>query len=171
MYSEQAEHGAQDLILPLSPSGPSTCYLPSTRSLRYLESPKTRSLSSPPTPSHCSGCGRCSSWSRGCSTDWSPVTGAVDHPGLHRRQAILHWAHVDIDPRVPAIPTLVSLVVILIILAVVTVASLIKTGRDPSARAHAGAVLGSTEHTGRTAKNPSRGHNAKNAVTMVESED
>jgi tellurite resistance protein TerC len=59
---------------------------------------------------------------------------------------ILHWAHVDVDDRVPEIPTLVSLVVILIILAVVTVASLIKTGRDPSARAHAGAVLGSTEH-------------------------
>jgi tellurite resistance protein TerC len=59
---------------------------------------------------------------------------------------ILHWAHVDIDDRVPEIPTVVSLVVILIILAVVTVASLVKTGRDPSVRAHAGAVLGSAEH-------------------------
>jgi tellurite resistance protein TerC len=54
---------------------------------------------------------------------------------------ILHWAHVDLDPRVPEIPTLVSLVVIVVILAVVTAASLVKTHRDPSARAHAGAVL------------------------------
>ena len=61
---------------------------------------------------------------------------------------------MDIDPRVPEIPTLVSLVVILIILAVVTVASLIKTGRDPSALAHAGAVLGSTEHNRTDSEEP-----------------
>jgi len=59
---------------------------------------------------------------------------------------ILHWAHVDLDPRVPEIPTLVSLVVILVILLVVTVASVVKTRRDPSARAHAGAVLGTAAH-------------------------
>jgi tellurite resistance protein TerC len=59
---------------------------------------------------------------------------------------ILHWAHVDLDPRVPEIPTLASLVVILVILAVVTVASLVKTRGDPSARAHAGAVLGAAKH-------------------------
>jgi tellurite resistance protein TerC len=58
---------------------------------------------------------------------------------------ILHWAHVDIDPRVPEIPTLVSLVVIVVILVVVTVASLVKTRRDPAARAHAGAVLGTAQ--------------------------
>ena len=61
---------------------------------------------------------------------------------------ILHWAHVDIDARVPEIPTLVSLVLILVILTVVTVASLVKTRRDPSATAHAGAVLGVRERDG-----------------------
>ena len=53
---------------------------------------------------------------------------------------MLHWAHVDIDPRVPEINTYLSLVVILVILAVVTVASLIKTRRDPTATAHAGSL-------------------------------
>ena len=58
---------------------------------------------------------------------------------------ILHWAHVDLDPRVPEIPTLTSLVVILAILVVVTVASLVRTRADPTATAHAGAVLGTRE--------------------------
>jgi len=53
---------------------------------------------------------------------------------------ILHWAHVDIDPRVPEIPTPVSLGVIVVILAVVTVASLVKTRHDPSAKAHPGSL-------------------------------
>jgi tellurite resistance protein TerC len=53
---------------------------------------------------------------------------------------ILHWAHVDIDERVPEIPTPLSLIVIVTILAVVTVASLIKTRRDPSAKAHPGSL-------------------------------
>ncbi|WP_214369285.1 TerC family protein [Pseudonocardia sp. H11422] len=53
---------------------------------------------------------------------------------------ILHWAHVDIDPRVPEIPTVVSLVVIVVVLAVTTVASLIKARKDPTARAHAGSL-------------------------------
>ncbi|MEV0704587.1 TerC family protein [Saccharopolyspora sp. NPDC050389] len=53
---------------------------------------------------------------------------------------ILHWAHVDIDERVPEIPTPVSLVVIIAVLVVVTVASLIKTRRDPSAKAHPGSL-------------------------------
>ena len=53
---------------------------------------------------------------------------------------ILHWAHVDIDPRVPEIPTPVSLAVIVAVLAVVTVASLIKTRRDPTVKAHAGSL-------------------------------
>jgi tellurite resistance protein TerC len=53
---------------------------------------------------------------------------------------ILHWAHVDIDPRVPEIPTPLSLTVIVAVLAVVTVASLIKTRRDPTAKAHAGSL-------------------------------
>jgi len=53
---------------------------------------------------------------------------------------ILHWAHVDIDQRVPQISTPVSLAVILGVLALVTVASLVKTRRDPTAVAHAGSL-------------------------------
>ncbi|MDA3649703.1 TerC family protein [Saccharopolyspora indica] len=53
---------------------------------------------------------------------------------------ILHWAHVDIDERVPEIPTSISLIVIIAVLAVVTVASLIKTRRDPTAKAHPGSL-------------------------------
>jgi tellurite resistance protein TerC len=54
---------------------------------------------------------------------------------------ILHWAH-SLEPRVPEISTAVSLIVIAVVLTVTTVASLIKSRRDPAARAHAGAVLG-----------------------------
>ncbi len=55
---------------------------------------------------------------------------------------ILHWAHVDIDPRVPEIPTLLSLGVIVVVLVVVVVASLIKSRRSPVTTAHAGALHG-----------------------------
>ena len=54
---------------------------------------------------------------------------------------ILHWGH-GLDHRVPEISTAVSLVVIAVVLAVTTVASLIKSRRDPRARAHPGAVIG-----------------------------
>jgi tellurite resistance protein TerC len=54
---------------------------------------------------------------------------------------ILHWGH-GLDPRVPEITTAVSLVVIAVVLAVTTVASLLRSRRDPTARAHAGAVIG-----------------------------
>lgn len=53
---------------------------------------------------------------------------------------ILHWAHVDIDDRIWEIPTPLSLGVIVVVLTVVTVASLIKTHRDPSAKAHPGSL-------------------------------
>ncbi|ASR36077.1 tellurium resistance protein TerC [Prauserella marina] len=53
---------------------------------------------------------------------------------------ILHWLHVDIDDRIPEIDTVVSLGVIVVVLAVVTVASLVKTRRDPSAKAHPGSL-------------------------------
>jgi tellurite resistance protein TerC len=56
---------------------------------------------------------------------------------------ILHWAHVDIDPRVPEIATPVSLAVIIGVLAVVTVASLVKTRHDPDAKAHPGSLRAS----------------------------
>jgi tellurite resistance protein TerC len=55
---------------------------------------------------------------------------------------ILHWAHVDLDDRVPEVSTPVSLVVIIGVLAVVTVASLVKTRRDPGAKAHPGSLRG-----------------------------
>lgn len=54
---------------------------------------------------------------------------------------ILHWGH-GLNPRVPEITTAVSLAVIAGVLAATTVASLIKSRRDPAARAHAGAVIG-----------------------------
>ena len=53
---------------------------------------------------------------------------------------ILHWAH-GLSHRVPEISTAVSLAVIAVVLAVTTVASLIRSRRDPAARAHAGAVI------------------------------
>ncbi|QIV81663.1 TerC family protein [Mycolicibacterium frederiksbergense] len=56
---------------------------------------------------------------------------------------ILHWGHVDIDARIPEINTYLSLVVIIGILVIVTVASLAKTRKDPSAKAHAGSLRAS----------------------------
>lgn len=54
---------------------------------------------------------------------------------------ILHWAH-GLSAAVPEIGTALSLAVIGVILVAATVASLVKTRREPAARAHAGAVLG-----------------------------
>ena len=54
---------------------------------------------------------------------------------------ILHWGH-GVSHQVPEISTPVSLAVIAAVLAVTTIASLIRSRRDPAARAHAGAVLG-----------------------------
>jgi tellurite resistance protein TerC len=56
---------------------------------------------------------------------------------------ILHWLHVDISPAVPEISTPVSLGVILVVLTVVTVASLLKTRKDPTAKAHPGSLRAS----------------------------
>jgi tellurite resistance protein TerC len=52
---------------------------------------------------------------------------------------VLHWAHLHWD-SVPEISTPVSLGVIAVILTVTTVASLVKSRRDPTARAHAGTL-------------------------------
>lgn len=52
---------------------------------------------------------------------------------------ILHFGHLQSD-SIPEIETSVSLVVILVILVITTVASLIKSRRDPEAKAHAGSV-------------------------------
>jgi tellurite resistance protein TerC len=52
---------------------------------------------------------------------------------------ILHFGHLQSDD-IPEIETSVSLIVIVVILVVTTVASLLKSRRDPTARAHAGSV-------------------------------
>ena len=54
---------------------------------------------------------------------------------------ILHWAH-GLNSHVPEISTAWSLGVIAVVLTATTVASVIKSRRQPTARAHAGAVLG-----------------------------
>jgi TerC family integral membrane protein len=69
---------------------------------------------------------------------------------------ILHWGH-GLNPRVPEITTAVSLVVIGVVLAVTTVASLIKSRRDPTARAHAGAVIGPPSRAAPDQHRPSGG--------------
>ena len=60
---------------------------------------------------------------------------------------ILHWGH-GLSHRVPEISTAVSLIVIAVVLTVTTAASLIRSRRDPAARAHAGAVIGTPPQTG-----------------------
>ena len=52
---------------------------------------------------------------------------------------VLHYLHKHWDD-VPEISTLQSLVVIACVLGIVTIASIVKTRRDPSARAHAGSL-------------------------------
>jgi len=52
---------------------------------------------------------------------------------------ILHFAHLQSDD-IPEIETSTSLIVIVVILVVTTVASLLKSRRDPDARAHAGSI-------------------------------
>jgi tellurite resistance protein TerC len=54
---------------------------------------------------------------------------------------VLHWAH-GVNAQLPVISTPVSLVVIAVVLAITTVASIIKSRRDPTVRAHSGAVTG-----------------------------
>jgi tellurite resistance protein TerC len=63
---------------------------------------------------------------------------------------ILHWAHVDISASVPEVPTPLSLGVIIGILVIVTVASLVKTRKDPSAKAHPGSLRGHREREAET---------------------
>jgi tellurite resistance protein TerC len=52
---------------------------------------------------------------------------------------VLHWAH-GIWSGVPEVSTNQSLVVIVVVLTVTTVASLIKSRKDPTAKAHAGSL-------------------------------
>jgi tellurite resistance protein TerC len=60
---------------------------------------------------------------------------------------ILHWGHLQ-DDRVPEISTATSLVVIAVVLTVTTIASVLKTRRDPSVRAHAGSLRGQPSERG-----------------------
>jgi tellurite resistance protein TerC len=53
---------------------------------------------------------------------------------------VLHWLHSDITEAAPEISTPVSLTVIIGILALTTVLSLLKSRRDPDAKAHAGSL-------------------------------
>jgi tellurite resistance protein TerC len=77
---------------------------------------------------------------------------------------ILHWAH-ELDGRVPEITTAWSLGVIAVVLAVTTVASLIKSRRQPTARAHAGTVLGFSSRAG-TADSPTHAPAPSAAVSQ-----
>ena len=61
---------------------------------------------------------------------------------------VLHWGHLQ-DDSIPEIATGTSLIVIVVVLAVTTVASVARTRRDPSARAHAGSLRDHAEDTGR----------------------
>jgi len=57
---------------------------------------------------------------------------------------LLHFGHLQ-DDAVPEVKTSTSLVVIVVILAVTVVASLLKSRRDPAARAHAGSLRDTRE--------------------------
>jgi tellurite resistance protein TerC len=52
---------------------------------------------------------------------------------------LLHWGHLQNDD-VPEVATSTSLLVILVVLTITVVASLLKSRRDPEARAHAGSL-------------------------------
>ncbi len=52
---------------------------------------------------------------------------------------VLHWAH-GLSDEIPEIQTSLSLIVIVVVLILTTIASLIKSRRDPEARAHAGSL-------------------------------
>jgi tellurite resistance protein TerC len=52
---------------------------------------------------------------------------------------LLHWGHLQ-DDRIPEVAVSTSLLVILVVLAVTVLASLLKSRRDPAARAHAGSL-------------------------------
>ncbi|HWS38675.1 MAG TPA: TerC family protein [Actinoplanes sp.] len=58
---------------------------------------------------------------------------------------ILHWAHKDISEAVPEVSTPISLGVIIGILIITTVASLIKSSKDPSLKAHPGSLRASAK--------------------------
>ena len=52
---------------------------------------------------------------------------------------VLHYGHLQ-DAAIPEVATSTSLLVIVVVLAITVVASLLKSRRDPAARAHAGSL-------------------------------
>src|SRR3954470_13525814 len=62
---------------------------------------------------------------------------------------LLHFGHLR-DDAIPEVKTSTSLVVIVVILAVTVIASLLKSRRDPDARAHAGSLRDTTREEART---------------------
>ncbi len=64
---------------------------------------------------------------------------------------VLHYLHLQND-SIPEISTNLSLIVIAVVLLVTTVASLIKSRRDPTARAHAGTLRETTPRRERAAR-------------------
>jgi tellurite resistance protein TerC len=63
---------------------------------------------------------------------------------------LLHFAHLQ-DDAIPEVQTSTSLAVIVAVLAVTVAASLLKTRRDPAARAHAGSLRDTREDARRVA--------------------
>ena len=61
---------------------------------------------------------------------------------------MLHWAH-GLNDAIPEIKTSLSLAVIVVVLVVTTVASVMKSRRDPHARAHAGSLRADRSANGR----------------------
>lgn len=52
---------------------------------------------------------------------------------------LLHYGHLQ-DDAIPEVQTSTSLLVIVFVLAITVVASLLRSRRDPEARAHAGSL-------------------------------
>jgi tellurite resistance protein TerC len=68
-------------------------------------------------------------------------TGLAVVLGFIGLKLVLHFAHLH-DDAIPEVTTGLSLAVIAVVLAITTVASVLKTRRDPRARAHAGSLRG-----------------------------
>jgi tellurite resistance protein TerC len=67
---------------------------------------------------------------------------------------LLHYGHLQSD-AIPEIATETSLAVIVAVLLVTTIASIVKTRRDPAARAHAGALRHRREASAEASRAPS----------------
>ena len=128
------------LVLFLIAIGGAMCCC-STRSRRCSASPVRRTSSSPRTRLRSSACGRCTfSWP-GCWTgssplDWLAAVGLV-FIGVKAGAALPAPERRD---SIPEVSTALSLAVIGVVLTIATAASVIRTRREPTARARAGAL-------------------------------